>query len=156
MVLEHPGLLARISELLRLMRTTKRAYERAYDKARRKDLRDLYGVLASSRITLINELEEHGRTLQQDEGAAAVRGPRRWGRVWREIRDPSWSVGTEAALKSVYRSGPGLLSADDRHLMQPALPVPRAVLMSRPRVQVVEKVENTSLLLQDGLCFAGR
>ena len=49
MVLEHPGLLARISELLRLMRTTKRAYERAYDKARRKDLRDLYGVLASSR-----------------------------------------------------------------------------------------------------------
>lgn len=152
MVLERPDLLARISELVGLLRTTKRAYERAYDKVRRKDLRDLYGVLASSRITLINELEEHGRKLQVE--GAPVRWPRRWDRVWQEIRDPSWFLGAEAQLKSVYRAERRLLSTYDRHLLQPDLPEPLADLLSRQRVQVMENVQNIALFLQNGLSLA--
>src|SRR5690606_21753054 len=154
MGLERPCSLARIDELLRLLRTSKRAYERAYDKARRKELRDLYGVLASTRITLINALEDHCRTMQPREAPVPVRGPRRWDRVWREIRDPSWFLGTDAQLKSVYRAERRLLSTYDRHLLKQDLPEPLADLLSRQRVQVVENVENITLFLQDGLSFA--
>ena len=51
MVLERPGSKAQLVELVRMLRTSKQAYERAYDKTRNRGLRDLYGVLASSRIS---------------------------------------------------------------------------------------------------------
>lgn len=152
MVLVRPSPLMRIGELLRLLRTSKHAYERAYDKARRKDLRDLYGVLASSRITMIHELEDQCRVLGQAEEGA--RGMHRWDRIWKEVRDPSWFLGSDALLRTVHRGERRLLSAYDRNLLRADLPEPLVDLLRKQRVQLAENVGNIGLFLRNGLLLA--
>ncbi len=154
MVLERPGSKAQLVELVRMLRTSKQAYERAYDKTRNRGLRDLYGVLASSRISLIHELEEHLHAIELSAQFSPSRGERRWRQVWKEIRNPAWLLGDAAVLGAVHRSECRLLSIYDRNLLRQDLTESLNDLLSRQRVQITENVSNIALFLPGGLTLA--
>ncbi len=149
MVLVRPGAKTRIGELLRMLRTSKSAYERAYDKASDRGLRDLFGVLASSRISMINELEDELHAIQlSDQLQAPGTDGGRWSNMWREIRNPSWLLGNGALLNTVNWSEHRLLSVYDRNLFTEELPESLAQLLGSQRVQVLENVDNIGLFLR--------
>lgn len=153
MVLERPGSKARVAELIRMLRISKDAYERAYDKTRNRGVRDLYGVLASSRVGMISELEEQLAGIQTT-GESSPRLSRSWNQIWKEVPKPTWLLGDDAVLITVYRSEHRLLSIYDRNLLILDLPENLLDALGRQRVQVLENVRNISLFLGKGLSFA--
>lgn len=137
-----------------MLRSSKNAYERAYDKTRNKGLRDLYGVLASSRIAMIFELEDQLESIELKGQVSFTRGNGMWRQVWREVSNPSWLLGDDAVLNAIYRSERRLLSIYDRHLLMPKLSESLADTLSRQRLQVMENVSNITLFLGTGLELA--
>ncbi|MEO7081390.1 MAG: hypothetical protein ABIY71_07675 [Flavobacteriales bacterium] len=137
-----------------MLRTSKEAYERAYDTTRNRGVRDLYGVLASSRIGMISELQEQLESITANDQFAGSRISRGWNQVWKEVRNPAWLLGDDAVLNTIYRSERRLLSVYDRNLLTQDLSEAFIDLLGRQRVQVLENVSNIELFLKSGFALA--
>ncbi len=156
MVLERPSPNTRVAELLRMLDISKQAYERAYDKTRNRGLRDLYGFLASSRIGMMSELEGQLALLHTNGEFVATRGNRGWSQIWKQVPKPTWLLGDDAVLNTIYRSESRLLSIYDRNLLMSDLPETLVDALGRQRVQVLENVSNISLFLGTGIALANQ
>lgn len=141
-------------ELIRMLKKSRIAYERAYDKTRNRGLHDLYGALASTHVPMIRDLESELAHLEMLGAGGRERRRNRFVGILKEIREPVWLLGDEGILQTVHRTERNLLSVYERHLLKPDLPAAMGDLLGRHRLQVLNNVKDIELFLGRNASFA--